>query len=421
MQLWPFRVVETALFGSGGVDMKLRVAAIAALAISACSSPPRPAGELRTMSELVDGARANDPEALAAVTLRGETLRWLSEPYGTSTQTQESDRDGLVVQPAYADARPAAFVTTEIWDGFPRVWAQPLYVLVTGFDPVNGPVPVPNTNWIFAFGAGSRFYSPYWQTWYVTVPGGFPVESLRSAEDVVASGLTLTQGPLRYATIGPREVEVAHTQGQDPVHPFTGDVLLARLPAQGWVDGELTWFVDFGADRFRVNDNMVVQEVALFRFALLGPDGSPQPMDVPPVVGTGPLRTPRAADAPNGFPRFGALRHEYYAMLTPAPGQPKPGVFVSSSQPALREQMIAQLGPELVPVPSDAAERIPERDQFTLRVAIDGSCFTLTDFPQSCVWLDTQQAIENNLPGTAFTDLKRFSSGALVFFDGVAP
>jgi hypothetical protein len=404
-----------------GIEMKVRVAAVAVLAISACSSPPRPAGELRTMSDLVEAARANDAEASAAVTLRGQKLRWLSEPFAASSQIQESDRDGLVVQPAFADARPAAFVTTEIWDGFPRVWAQPLYVPVSGFDPIDGPLPAPDTSWIFAFGAGSRFYSPYWQTWYVTVPAGFPVERLRSAEAVLASGLTLTAGPLRYAAIGPREVEVAHPQDQTPVHPFTGDGLTARLPAQAWADGQLTWFLDFGADRFRVNDSMVVQEVALFRFALLGADGVPRALDVPPVVATGPFRTPRAADAPNGFPRFGALRHEYLVTLTPPPGQPKPGVFVSASRPALREQLIAGFGAGLVPVPSAAAERIPEREQYTLRVALDGSCFTLTDFPQSCVWLDTQQAIENNLPVTAFTDLKRFSSGALVFFDGVTP
>jgi len=75
----------------------------------------------------------------------------------------------------------------------------------------------------------------------------------------------------------------------------------------------------------------------------------------------------------------------------------------------------------MVPVPSGAAERLPEREQYTLRVALDGSCFTLTDFPNSCIWFDTQQSIEGNLPATAFIDLKRFSSGALVFFDGVAP
>ncbi len=401
--------------------MKLRVTA-AALAISACnSSPPRPAGQLRNLTALVAAAGSSDKDASAAVTLRGQKLRWLSPPYGPTEQVQDADLDGLVVQPAFTDASPAAFVTTEIWDEFPRVWAQALYVPVSGFDPLTGPVPVPDTNPIFSFDSDSRYYSPYWQTWYVTVPAGYALDKLHTAEAVVASGLTLTQGPLRYATIGPHEVEVAHPAGQPPVHPFTGDVLLSRLPAQAWAEGEPVWFVDFGADRFRIGDNFVVQEVALFRLALSGPDGTPQPLDVPPVIGTGPFRGPRPVDAPNGFPRYGALRHEYYANITPAPGLPLPGIFVSASRPELREELIATVGPELVPVPSIAAENIPEREQYTLRVALDGSCFTLSDFPNSCVWLDTQQAIENNLPVTAFTDLKRFSSGALVFFDGVAP
>jgi hypothetical protein len=377
------------------------------------------------MADLVAAARANDPQASAAVTLRGQTLRWLSPPYGSSQQAQESDRDGLVVQPAFADARPAAFVTTEIWDGFPRVWAQPLYVPISGFDPLNGPIPVAGASWVFAARPGNRFYSPYFQTFYVTVPTSFPADALRSADAVIASRLPLTPGPLRYAAIGPREVEVAHPQGEDPVHPFTGDVLQPRLPAQAWADGQLVWFIDFGTDRFRVSDTMVVQEVALFRFALSGPDGTPQALDLPPVVGTGPFRAPRPTDAPGGFPRFGALRHEFYVNLTPAAAagteQPKPGVFVSATRPALREQLIAQLTADLVPLPSIAAEQLPEREQYTLRVALDGSCFTSTDFPNSCLWLDTQQAIENNLPVTAFTDLLRFSSGALVFFDGVAP
>jgi hypothetical protein len=375
---------------------------------------------VRTLADLVDGARAGDPDATAAIALRGQPLSWLSTPYGAGAQAQEPGRDGLVVQPAFADARPAAFVTSEIWDGFPRVWAQPIYILVTGFDAQQGPKRLPGALPIFGLGTKSRFYSPYWQTFYVTVPSGFTSE-LRSSETVVASGLPLTQGPLRFCVLGPREIEVAHPAGQAPVHPFTGDPVKPRLAAQAWAEGELTWFVDFGLDRFRVNDNLVVQEVALYRFALLAPDGTPRPISVPPVVGTGPFRATRAADAPNGFPRFGALRHEYLAKITPGAGQPVPGVFVSASRPALRQKLLAELGPAFVPLPSAAAERLPEREQYTLRIALDGSCFGLTDFPNSCTWLDTQGAIEGNLPVTAFTDTKRFSSGAFVFFDGVAP
>lgn len=395
---------------------------VALLATVACSSPPRPQGELRTMAELVAGAHAKDADAAASVVLRGQPIRWLSDPFHAGARTQEPDRDGLVVQPAFADARPAAFVTTEIWDGFPRVWAQPMYVFETGFDAQGGPKLVPGAKPVFAFGTSSRFYSPYWQTWWVTVPAGFDVDSLRTAEQVISAGFPITAGPLRFAALGPREIEVAHPFGDDPVHPFTGDLLKARLPAQAWAEGELTFMIDFGADRFRINAaNSVVQEVALFRFAFFAADGTPQALDVPPVIGTGPFGTPRAADAPNGFPRFGALRHEYLVNISPKAGQPAPGAFVSASNPALREQLIARYGAAFVPQPSAAAERLPERDQYTLRVALDSTCFGLTDFPNSCTWLDTQQGIEGNLPTTVFTDTKRFSSGALVFFDGVAP
>ncbi len=400
----------------------------ALLALIACnSSPPRPAGELRTMTELVAGAQAKDPDALASVVLRGQPIKWLSDPYNAGTQTQEPDRDGLVVQPAFCDARPAAFVTTEIWDGFPRVWAQPMYIFVTGFDAQGGPRFVLDANGdpvkpVFGVDPGSRFYSPYWQSWWVTVPAGYDVDALRTVNQVLGTGFPMTQGPLRFAAIGPREIEVAHPVGEDPVHPFTGDLVKARLPAQAWAEGELVWAIDFGADRFRVNAaNNVVQEVALFRFAFFAADGTPLAIEVPPVVGTGAFGTPRAADAPNGFPRFGAFRHEYLVNISPKTGQPSPGVFVSSTNPALREQLIAQYGSGFVPVPSTPAELLPERDQYTMRVALDASCFQLTDFPNSCTWLDTQQSIEGNLPTTAFTDTKRFSSGALVFFDGVAP
>ena len=121
----------------------------------------------------------------------------------------------------------------------------------------------------------------------------------------------------------PQLMEVAHPAGQDPVRPFTGDPLTPRLTGQAWAEDELVFFIDFGIDRFRVNPaNFVVTEVAMFRLSLMGADGTPQPLPVPPIVGTGPLGTPRAADAPGGFPRFGALRHEYLTNITPRAGDP---------------------------------------------------------------------------------------------------
>src|SRR5262249_24825165 len=195
--------------GTEGGAMRLRMSTALLLA-AACTQPQRPDGSLRTMSKLVEQANAGDPDATAAVVPRGKPLPWLGAPFGPGTPLQEADRDGLVVQPAFTDTHPSAFVTTEIWDGFPRVWAQPVYLLVTGFDAAGGPRALAGAFPIFGLDADARFYSPFWQTFYVTVPAGFAPDSLRSAQDVIASGLPLTPGPLRLWSIGPREMEVAH-------------------------------------------------------------------------------------------------------------------------------------------------------------------------------------------------------------------
>jgi len=389
----------------------------------ACSEPPRPAGKLTTQAGLFGGAQAGTPLGQSAIVLRSQPLRFLSAPYQAGSAVQEGTLDGLVVQPAFVDAHPAAFVTTEVWDGFPRVWAQPIYLLVTGFDPIKGPTLIANASPIFGVAPGSRFYSPYWQTYYVTIPAGFKEDSLHSGEAVLASGLTLTLGPLRFCSIGSKDLklEVAHVAGSPPVHPFTQDPLTPRIATQGWAEDELVWFVDFGLDRFRISSSLVVQEAALFRLAVLAPDGTQTLLELPPVGGTGAFGAPRAPDAPNGIPRFGALWHEYIATITPREGLPLPGIFITQSTPDLRARIIAQAGAAYVPVPSALAEALPERFQYQLRVAADGGCFQLTDFPNSCVWLDTQGSIEANLPPTAFTDTKRFSAGALLLFDGIAP
>ena len=393
------------------------------LAAASCNQPTRAVGQQRTLSGLVSASASGDPDGKATIALRGQPIPFLSAPYVAGTQTQEPVADGLIVQPAFTDTLNAAYVTSEIWDGFPRVWSQPLYVLVTGFDPVTGPIVVPGSLPIFGTPPSSRFYSPFWRTFYVPVPAGFDSTSLRSGAAVLATGITLIPGPLRLATLGPNEIEVAHPAGLPPVHPFSGDVLTPHLSQQAFCENQLIFFVDFGLDRFRINDaNFVVSEVALFRLSIVGPDGFPLDLGLPPVIGTGPFRAPRAtADAPNGFPRFGALRHEFQAEISPIALGTTPGIFVSATRPGLRAAMIAKVGAAMVPVPSIAAEQLPQRDQYTLRVALDGSCITHSDFPDGCTWLDTQAAIENNLPVEAFTDTFRFTAGGVVFFDGVAP
>ena len=403
--------------------MKAFLAAWLGLALAACQSAPRPLGELLSAEELASLAIAGDARGLAVVTPRGAVLTYLSDPYQAGASLlQASDHDGLVIQPAFSDGQPAAYVTTERWREFPRVWAQPVYLPVTGFDPATGPIELPGAFPVFGVGTASRFSGPFWQVFYVMVPAGTAADGLRSGEDVLRRGLALTQGPLLLSSIVPRTLGLGSPSGLVPRHPFTGDALPDRLPEQAWLDGELVFHLPWGRDRFRLNPaNNVITEVALFHLALAGSDGVAVPLPVPPVIGTGAFGAPRSADAPLGVARFGALRHAYSVLIAPRPDGSVPGIFVPASRPRLRQDLVAKLDSRLLPVPGLAAERLVQREQYTLRVAVDGRCFGDSAFPDTCTWLDTQQSIEGNLPASSFTDEKVFTAGPLLLFDGVAP
>lgn len=107
-------------------------------------------------------------------------------------------------------------------------------------------------------------------------------------------------------------------------------------------------------------------------------------------------------------------------VLQQRPGDPTPGIFIPKAMTALRARVAGLLGDAWVPAPGQVAENTIEKDQYILRVATDGACFNQGDFPNGCIWLDTQQNIENNMPGAAFYDTKRLSARALLLFDGTA-
>lgn len=389
-----------------------------ALCAAACSSTVDPLeGRLWTMSDLIGAHHDESPDVFVAP---GDPLRFLSAPFSLATNIKQDPAiGGLTVFPAYLQADVSAFVTTEVWDEFPRIWAQPVYVPVTSVDPVTGPQLLAGAKPVFGVPGTSRFYSPYWITWYVVVPSGFN-GTFTSVAQVLDSHYPLVQGPNAYWSLCPANVSIAHEDGKLPVRPFTYEPLKQRTVQEGWVDGNPVFFLSFGRDRFTTADSKVVTEVAQYRFALRGPDGLPIPLDLPPVTGTGARGAPKAISAPNNIPQFGALSHEFYAMLQTRPTDPLPGVFVPLSLPALRAKIASEMGSQFVPEPGPVAEALPERDQFILRVAIDGSCFTAGDFPAGCTWLDTQANVENLLPVQAIYDTHRFSATAIVLFGGGA-
>jgi hypothetical protein len=394
----------------------------AALAAAGCGQiADHSAGRAYSMADLV-GPNSVLPDVF---TPRGAALSWLAPPFAQTGPgpVQASDADGLTVFAAFVDAHPAAYVTTEVWDEWTRVWAEPMYVPVTSIDPIDGPTLLEGARPVFSVAPPSKFYAPFWQTWYVIVPEGTKADAFTSVAQVLDSKLPLAQGPNVFASISVPGIGPAHADGQPPVRPLTYDPLVSRLPEQGWLDGKPIWVLTFGPDRFRIDDKTkLVQETVLYQFALRGPDGLPIPLDLlPRVGGTGAFRAPRPVDQVNGIPQFGALWHEFQVIISPRPGDPTPGVFVPKAMTALRAKVAGAMGDAFVPAPGQVAEDTVEKDQYILRVALDSTCFGQGDFPNGCVWLDTQANIENNLPGASFVDTKRLSARALLLFDGIAP
>ena len=91
-------------------------------ACAACASPVSvPEARLYTLRDLAGSAYAS------SFVRRGDPLRLLSPPFSDVPAAQDPALDGLTVFPAFSEGGPAAYLTTEVWEEFPKVWVQPLY------------------------------------------------------------------------------------------------------------------------------------------------------------------------------------------------------------------------------------------------------------------------------------------------------
>lgn len=372
------------------------------LLAAACTPPPAPdPWKLWSIDTL---AKRGDPAYVPA----GATLRLLSSPFAAGTATQLSGRAGLTVFPAFSEGKPAAYLTTEIWQNFDEVWLQPLYIPLKSLTDTNTLKGKP----IFGVDATTRFYSPFWQIYWYVPPDG---ADFKSAKDVIDSGLPLVEGPGKFCAItGDDSLGAVVAQGAaGPVRPLTGEA--TGVPGNGaaYANGKDVWFIDLGTNRFTWNrQTLIVDETPLFAFAVQDADGSWREADVPRVGGTGPLHAPscdghgNCAGLPaSGKPQFGALWRVWDVAL-PATAD----VYVPPSQPALRAYAQSQGFKAALPSFEDA--------QFSLRVAINpGTCFANV---ASCVWLDSQNAIETNLPDWRASQTGTLVSCPLTLFNGKA-
>lgn len=380
---------------------------LALLACCACgSNPAPPAGALWTTFDFVAAQKGSRFDG--QVTQAGQPLRLLSAPFSSTVVNQDPATPGLTVFPAFSEGRPAAYVTTEIWEQFPRIWVQPLYVPVQSYD-ANGPVFYPSGDSVFGIDATSRFYSPYWQVYYFVTD---KPNTYRSAKAILDAGFELHEGPGKFCAISPEGLGPAQPAGAaGPVRPLSGEAIGAPAAGQAYVDGHRVYYVDLGNDRFRWDPvTKVVTESALFGFAVRGASGEAALVDLPKVGGTGPLFSGIPALAPGGRPQFGGLWHLYSVLL------PKTAaVYVPSGKPALRASVEAQG----LAAPPPPAGRDGD-DALTLKVAADKACFATAAAFDACTWLDSQAQIEAQVADFRLEDTGLRVSCPLLLYKGKA-
>jgi hypothetical protein len=372
----------------------------AALLLAACAAPTAPdPWRLATLDALE--ARHD-----AAIVEPGAGLTLLQSPYpalGSRSGVQQAERRGLTIFPAFSEGKPAAYMTTEVWQNFDQVWVQPLYV-----DSTRSNKP------IFGIDATSRFYSPYWQVFLYALPPG---KEFRTAKDVLDARVDLVPNTAKFCAIT-RDSALAAAQQQGdaaPIRPLTGETVTAPKNGSAYAEGNEVSFVDLGnAQRFTFDPRtLVVEETPLYAFALPDASGNPQQVDLPRVGGTGPPHRPRCngqgacTGVVGGVPQFGSLWRVYNVFLPPAAD-----VYVPAALPEL-QQKVRAMG---FAAPQTAAPLAPE---FTLRVAANGKT-CLAGNPAACVWLDAQNQIESQVVEWRVTKTGTLVTCPLVLFNGAA-
>jgi len=293
----------------------------------------------------------------------------------------------LVGRNAWADGYATTYLTTEVWSGFDRVWMQPAYLPVTGWQGgtpqlLDGGVSHP----IFSVGPHSAFYSPFWQIVYAEVPAGTPPNALTSARQILDAGYPLTPSEGRTMPLTPDGI----TGGGNP--------------GSGWLDGAPISFLDFGTATFTWDQANVVQEVPLYVFTVVGADGQPHVLpEMPKVLGTAPPGLPPGPPPLIGgdgaTPRYSAYWRIYTVAVPP---------FATIFAPP-GSQLAMDLGGLGIALPaysSDVANEDPSQlAPYIGRVTVTPidsttglpTCFDSFTDVKACQWIEVQADLETKL------------------------
>ena len=334
-----------------------------------------------SLIEIDEAFRANQP------VLAGDTFR-----NGLPAATfLEANADGTTrprVLPAFAEASAAAYVVGEMWTNYKEVWLQPWYSLVTAWDSKapsanrlkdkdGKPAPA-----IYDVDVDSTFYSPFWRVLWVVVPPDTQVDTYTTSRQLLNAGLPIYEGPPWIYSMRPEGMTLGETK---PTHPLLGsEVGTMAMGPQAWIEGTQKPSLNLGGNNFTYTATDVVNEVALFWFVRRG--AAPETgSEWPAVVGTGPLGTRNPAEVVGNKPRFGGLCRLHLAAVPPTAAPFDPAVSTQAAEALTK----ANLDP--------ATYRGRVALNATKIAMTDTACFDDPMFPQSCIWLDSQAAVENRV------------------------
>jgi hypothetical protein len=311
------------------------------------------------------------------------------------------------VSPAFSDGQSAAYVTTEYWKGFSKVWVQPMYVMVR--ETAGKLVPFKDLLPIFSVGPESAFYSPYWHVFFAVVPNTNPTPNFRSTRDVLNSGYRLISGPPRLCSLAPKGTDITGKRDTNPpLHPLTNlDTVGPTATALGWVDGyrDPVDVVSSGDDRFTYNEQGVVDEAPLYVFRHQS-EGSMKPTlaGLPSVGGRDLTGAPSGSAAPKNRPAFGSHWRLNFVDLPSTAGVLVP--LSPNDKQLAKINVIQNAG--LTAIPIDGAEGVSElyfrpvldvvNCQVSLAAALKKAIGERPPLSTVCGFLDSQAKIQERLP-----------------------
>jgi len=404
----------------GEIPCKLAMALFAlALGLAGCDDAANQGKPVKLLTLFQLGA---DLEATRSVA--GTDADILPTGVSGALYTRGDSTFSLNVSPIFVEGEVGAYVAGESWIGFDKVWHQPMYVLAATDD--SGKLAaIPDQLPIFSVGPTSGFYSPFWATYFVTVPSGVAPEKYRSSAAIFADALPLSPWPGRLWLLAPAGVDVTgyqRTPSDVPptlsLNPAIGTSTVR--PTSGIVDGEVDPInaLDFGTNRFTWSDNFAIDVAAMFVFHARDASGRGVVLGLPPVGGTGPLGSHTPARENNGRPAFGSLWQLVDVQLPAGSGAIVPDSDPGAADVRARLTSLGLVAPAEIP---SAWGNLANAIDYVQRPVLGASACFAASSPSSpdCAWLDSQAAVETYL-STWMEETDTLLTGPLVTYRGKA-